>query len=225
MKSPFGSSPLQQQIQQTQARMRMQQQRNLQGGWWMEQQRLKMKHLRKKHLYTGRWPIANQRPLPKSRLGTGSGRFSRVMPSRFQNLHTRKPLLKLKASATIRNVRSEFNVMQGNQKGMRIHIEFSTSKFWGRTGLVAAYFCFDDGTPLKDMNQKYRTTTGDVSAVQTFVPLYLNSQYDDFVLFIPYDELHMSPGKHNLKFIVRIWDDNTRELACSNWVFFNYSCT
>ena len=184
MKWQPGKSPLQNLMQNTQAQAQRQWQRNLQGGWWLQQQK-------KQSLYQ-------------------------------QNTKTK---FLLRPSATINKTWTEFNTSQNNQFGMHIHVSFSVVNLVGRTGTVAAYFYFANGVPLKDLNHKYGTTSGDVCVAYWFKPPYHNTLYNDFALFMPYYELHRRSGSHSLKFIVSVWDDINRELASSNWVSFSYSAS
>lgn len=110
-------------------------------------------------------------------------------------------------SAKIESLNVDHNVTQGGQKGMLIHVKFSTSKMKGRQGYVAVYFHRKDGTPLKDENSNYCTTTGYVACSDTFTPTYEESLYEDFQIFMPYSELHVSdPGETECYFVVFIWD-------------------
>lgn len=108
--------------------------------------------------------------------------------------------------AKIENVRVDHNVFGSGDKGMRIYVDFNVANMYLRDGRVAAYFYFQDGTPLKDFNQKFRTTNGNVSVGDNFSAPFTISQYEDFSLFMPYNELHMTQGKFNLKFQVRIYE-------------------
>ena len=78
---------------------------------------------------------------------------------------------------------------------------------------------------MKDANGRYNTTIGDVSTSGNFQPGYVNSVYNDFKLFIPYKELHMARGKHNLKFRIKIFNSGTWNALSdsSDWVHFTYS--
>ena len=51
--------------------------------------------------------------------------------------------------------------------------------------------------------------TGRFPVRRNFQPRYVNSTYKDFKLFMPYSELHMAVGKHDLKFNVQIFDKGT----------------
>ena len=123
--------------------------------------------------------------------------------------------------ARVQKVWVDHNQYQGLVKGMRIHIKFEVDNFKGAWGSVNAYFYQKNGDPLKDTNQIYNTTSGNVAVGGSFRPGYVNTLYEDYSLFMPYQELHLS-GKHNLKFRIQVHTGNAAS-KLSDWVYFNYS--
>ena len=128
-------------------------------------------------------------------------------------------------SARILKVWVDHNQFEDGVKGMRIHVKFEVDKLKGGKGSVNAYFHYKNGNPLKDFNEKYRTTNGKVSCGRHFQPGYVNTTYEDFKLFMPYRELHMKAGKYDLKFNVQIFDEGTGQSlsSSSDWVHFTYT--
>jgi len=125
------------------------------------------------------------------------------------------------STAKIEQVWQEHNVFGGIEKGMNIHVKFSVNNMLNKQGMVAVYFYFLDGTALKDYNLKYYSTTdGNVAVGENYTPLYTNCSYDNFVLFMPYLELHLSDDVHDLKFRVDIFDNNLRSIARSDYYEF-----
>jgi len=93
----------------------------------------------------------------------------------------------------------------------------------GQTISCNAYFFLMDGTKLKDFNQRFFSNDGQVSVGERATPLYDNTHFSDFQLFIPYDELHMSAGQtHQLKFYTEIFIGNTSLIKSSE---VNFSVT
>jgi hypothetical protein len=125
-------------------------------------------------------------------------------------------------SAQVEKITVDHNVYEGGVKGMRIHVKFTTSNMYQVQGYCNAYFYFSDGTSLKDYNQRYYTSDGNVSVHRTFTPNYVECRYNDLQLFMPYDELHMASGNFNLKFYIQI-HDNSKRLTSSDWVHFTFS--
>ncbi|RKU12753.1 hypothetical protein C6502_05250, partial [Candidatus Poribacteria bacterium] len=122
----------------------------------------------------------------------------------------------------------DHNQYQDSVKGMQIHVKFNVHNFKDGSGRVVAYFYKKNGDPLKDTNGRYNTTAGAVSTWGKFQPGYVKSIYNDFKLFLPYTELHMARGKHNLKFRIKIFKFNNSGSwdalsDVSDWVHFTYS--
>lgn len=189
-----GEGPLQRSMRQARERGQANWRRNLEGGYYLQQKAKREALLRGSSL--------GRSSLPRSDLGLGS---------------QVKPLVK------IQRVWAEHNIGRGDKKGMRIHTAFSVTDVLRRTGIVAARFYFASGVPLMDLNGSYRTRQGNVCVVGPFTPSSITTSYEDFVLFMPYLELHRETGEHSLKFLVTVWDNQSRELARSDWVHFTYT--
>jgi len=118
----------------------------------------------------------------------------------------------------------DHNTEQNNVMGMKIHAEFEVSHLKDVPCRAAAYFYFSSGNKLKDSNNAYNTKDGQVCVGKDFNPSYEESIYRDFELFMPYSELHMSDGKHSLKFYISLYvEEDANFFADSNWVHFTYS--
>lgn len=125
-------------------------------------------------------------------------------------------------SAEIKNVWVDYDVWEDDLFGMRIHTSFNAYNLKGEYCEISSYFYFDSGESLKDFNQEYRDTDGNIAASEYFTPDYVDATYSDVPIFLPYEELHMSPGSYNLTFNVAIWHDQEK-LAESEWIYFNYT--
>jgi hypothetical protein len=125
--------------------------------------------------------------------------------------------------ARINSVWLEHNVSFNNTYGIIIHTDFDVQRFKGSQGSVAAYFYFENGTPLEDFNDRYSTYDGQVAVSDNFIPRYDSSNFADFKLFIPYDELHMDFGRYELKVNVQIWGGSSTLSNPSNWVYFTFT--
>lgn len=133
-------------------------------------------------------------------------------------------------SASFDNVWVQHNVSQYvgfvPVYGMNIHAKFTVNNLLNKTGLIQAYFTFQNGSLLMDYNGQYRAPNGQVSAWANFTPTYVNCQYNDFVLFVPYSELHL-PARTNyyLRFHLEIFENTRgswRNIASSSYVDFTY---
>lgn len=104
-----------------------------------------------------------------------------------------------------------------DRSGIRIHVKFSVKNMKGVKGQCAAYFYNSEtSTALNDYNGSYCTVDDKVAVSKNFTPSYDSSKWDDFKLFIPDDELHLSPGNWKLYFNVRISDDSKNKTLCNS---------
>lgn len=125
-------------------------------------------------------------------------------------------------SCKLNNVTIDHNILVGGKYGMRIKGSFQVNNSNGRKCMFVAYFYTSDGTPLRDFNQQYYTLNGNVSVGKDVIPIYDASVFNNEELFIPYDELHLLKGNHNLKAVVSIFDDHNREIAQGGATYFTY---
>ena len=102
-------------------------------------------------------------------------------------------------NALYRKLWVDFGVYEGIQKGMLIHMQFNIKNLKEKPCRAVAWFYFDSGLPLLDYNGRFNTSDGKVSVGLDFSPQYDSSDFHDFTLFMPYDELHLSSGEHSLK--------------------------
>jgi hypothetical protein len=108
-------------------------------------------------------------------------------------------------AAKIDSIRQEQNAVQNGETGLLIHVAFDVSGMKGETGHLAVYFFDARGAALADVDQLYRSSNGQVYAGVNFTPPYEATTWQDFRLFIPYSQLHLRDGHHNLKFCVEIY--------------------
>ncbi|MCL2727600.1 MAG: hypothetical protein FWD56_04370 [Bacteroidales bacterium] len=127
-------------------------------------------------------------------------------------------------TASIENIWQTHNVVNNDEQGMNIHVKFSFTGMLNKTGWCAAYFYNETGGVLIDKNQSYGTADGQVSTGSQFTPNIADGIYSDFVLFIPYSELHLPDGQHNIRFFVTIFD-NTMSIANSDFHEFQINWT
>jgi len=119
-------------------------------------------------------------------------------------------------SATIREVQAEFDVEHRGIDGMDIYLTFWVSNASNCTFVAAAHFYFAAGKPLVDLNGDYRATDGTVCVWRAYEKRQFYIGPQNIVLFMPYAELHMGSGNHNLGFVASIWEGKGRQLAASD---------
>lgn len=128
------------------------------------------------------------------------------------------------ASAYITKIRTEHNLAEYGERGMRVALNFTVSGMKGKTGMAVAYFYdADTGEALPDKNGRYCTTDGKVSASSEFTPPYDTTEETNFRIFIPLKELDLNSadGPRNLEVKVHILDSDWNVLCKSEWLYFS----
>ena len=121
------------------------------------------------------------------------------------DLTARSPIDPQTATASFQQIWLEKNVEESGERGLRIHLQFNLENLKGVPCRAAAWFYFDTGLPLLDYNGRYNTVDGKVSVGTDFSPSSDSSDFNDFVLFIPYEELHLPNGEHSLLLDARLF--------------------
>lgn len=102
------------------------------------------------------------------------------------------------AKASFDRVWVDYNVTEEGRKGMRIHVKFSVKNLKDELADVAVYFQKRDGTKLSSSDTNF-SRNGNVAVFSPLKPAYDDTVYNDVQLFMPYDELNLSRGRHDLK--------------------------
>ena len=106
--------------------------------------------------------------------------------------------------------------------GLVIHTQFVVSGLQNVTNQCNAYFYFENGEPLKDYNNNYCCGDGTVCIPGEYTPDYQNCRFDDFQLFIPNEELHVT-GSGNLIYVISIFNGDDVIAQSEQQVFpFSY---
>ncbi|MFZ2901105.1 MAG: hypothetical protein WA004_20915 [Saprospiraceae bacterium] len=118
----------------------------------------------------------------------------------------RSPAEPQKASSAFKRIWLEQNVEESGVKGLRIHAHFNVNNLFGQNCRAVTWFYnARTGEPLEDFNNLYATSSGDVSVGHDFVPNYPSADFTDFPMFIPYEELHLPEGSHQIKFQIGLY--------------------
>jgi hypothetical protein len=128
-------------------------------------------------------------------------------------------------SARINDIWVDFDLVQMGMDGMLIHVDFEVDGLEGVPCGIAAYFYDVSGNWLMDANASYNSEGGQVVVFQDFTPVYPSAVFEDFELFMPYDELDLPDGEYELKFSILIWEMASGETIESwpSYYDFTYS--
>jgi hypothetical protein len=128
-------------------------------------------------------------------------------------------------SATFYKLWVDYDMTEDGQKGMRIHIKFTAYDMLNMDAYMAIYFEYDDedGGVLKDKNQKFNSTAGDVALYKSIKPGYNPAVYEDLQLFMPYSELDLDPGTYDLTMDVKLIYKGGGEIQHLTYYDFEYT--
>jgi hypothetical protein len=133
------------------------------------------------------------------------GTLSEKIQTCEQKIETQQNMLiSLAPTGSINKIWFEHGVQENSRKGMMVHIAFSVVNLKGIECNAAVFFYSASGKQLIDQNNSYHSTSGKVAISRSFTPKYDNSRFNDFTLFIPYDEFHLGYGKHELMVKVQL---------------------
>ena len=104
-----------------------------------------------------------------------------------------------KVNVTFENLWVDYDVTEDGKKGMRIHVAFTTYNMKGMDAYVAIYFEQKNGQEIKGLNEAYRSKSGQLAVYKSIKPAYADAVYKDVILFMPYSEINVGTGKHDLK--------------------------
>lgn len=99
-------------------------------------------------------------------------------------------------SATISNLRLGHNVTYNGETCLKIHFRLVVNGLKGGEIKAIAYIDSPKGTGVKDTNGRYCTTGGTVCTSATGTCDWASTEWKDFILYIPNDELHLYFGHH-----------------------------
>jgi hypothetical protein len=109
-----------------------------------------------------------------------------------------------KPSASFKDIWIDYDVKEGTQNGMRIHVKFTTYAMKNIPGFLAIYFMKEDGTYLKDKNGKFVSSSNDVAVYRELTPAYDPADFNDLTVFMPYAELDLTNGNWKLTMDVKL---------------------
>ena len=120
---------------------------------------------------------------------------------------TPTPNTSTRPSASFKDIWIDYDVTEGGQKGMRIHVKFTTYGMKNLDSYLAIYFLDDDGNSLKDngcCDNKYASSLDTVAVYRDLRPGYDPAEYADYAVFMPYKELDLPDGNHDLTMDVKL---------------------
>lgn len=154
---------------------------------------------------------------------------SSVTPKPSPSQQTRKPTLSddqtddPSVTVTFDSVDTDYNIQQNGQKGMLMKATFTVKGMKGKDGYLAIHFQKSDGTPLPSKGQQeYSDAKGNLAAFSKIKPDFDNTEYKNLEVFLPYEELDLPVGKHDLKMDFDLLDGNGTQIEHMTYEDFWY---
>ena len=123
----------------------------------------------------------------------------------------------------------EHNVYVNNTKGMKIHSRLEIENMRGKTLCVIAFFAYDynedERIPIKSRtgNNRYRNGNNELCTGDYAYAKYDETIWDDFVLFIPYNEFGAAVSESSsLCCVVSVQSKSGVPYAVSEVMTFDY---
>lgn len=92
----------------------------------------------------------------------------------------------------------EYDITQDGLKGMLIHTSFSIRQMQDVDGYLTIRIQDENDEALKSPTQGFRNKNGDLAIFKSFRPAYADAVYKDLSVFLPYQEIKLASGTHNL---------------------------
>lgn len=133
------------------------------------------------------------------------------------------------ASAEIDQISIEYDVMHDGQSCMKIHVKFAVNGALNHKVGACVHFKYQDSKkPLIDTNGKYADANGHVAHSKTDIAKSEHSRWNDFILYFPNSELHLSGENVSVDMEFGIYDWTTSKwLTYSNakivTIIYNYN--
>lgn len=125
--------------------------------------------------------------------------------------------------AEFKKIWFESDVTEGGEIGMKTHLDFNVYNLKGESCWFNQYFTYANGTELTDINDDYSSTSNQVATWERYTPMTDNDTYTNLCLFIPYSELHLNKGTHELCFYIEIQQPDGLSLVTSDDYTFSYT--
>jgi hypothetical protein len=125
-------------------------------------------------------------------------------------------------SATFQKIWVDYGVTEAGRIGMRIHTAFKTFGMKGVSSYLQIRFQTRDGKALMDKNGEFDHQDGSVAAFGVLKPAYDPAVFEDFEVFMPYSELDLPSGRHQLKMKVDVIHEDGRLIQHLTLYDFEY---
>lgn len=125
-----------------------------------------------------------------------------------------------RADAKFFGIWLEHNVMHNGQQCLAIHFKVIAYAVLGNELTCVAYVECPKGMKHRDVNHRYCTSDGQVAASRTEQCVFTAGAWDDFVIYLPNNEIHPKSGKNDYYIHVEAWAGSIL-IGSSDYVSFS----
>ena len=110
------------------------------------------------------------------------------------------PSTNLKPTATFGRMWIDYNVTQDGKKGMMVHTKVTLNNLKGKRMMLALVIQKKGGAKIfARPSSRNRSKNGSLTFYKTLVPRYNSSIFNDIKVFVPYSEIVLGAGRHQLQ--------------------------
>lgn len=110
----------------------------------------------------------------------------------------------------------EHNLATAQGPGISIRPTFTVNNMVDKPGVVIAQLFDEEGIPLQTYSPETGTLEGVYQAGTEFTPPYEQTTYENLEIFVPYSDLYLNDGVHDLKFRVVVYDLSTETVLAKS---------
>ncbi len=116
----------------------------------------------------------------------------------------------------------EHNVMVGGKKGMYIRPNFTVFNLQNIESQFVILFETSDGRSLKAVTSDYASTTGSLIVGDILTPCCEVSNYKSLRYFLPYSEINLGTGNHELRMNINLIYGNGTRITQFDFYYFTF---
>jgi hypothetical protein len=128
-----------------------------------------------------------------------------------------------KPSAVFKDVWIDYDVTEGNQDGMRIHVSCEVTGLRNISSKIVARVTGEDGEYLTSDDSSYSNDNGELEASFDMKPGFATTVFKDADMFLPYSAISLREGVWNLKLDIDLSYANGTLIQHLTWKEFKFT--
>lgn len=127
------------------------------------------------------------------------------------------------ASARFEKIWIDYNVTEGEQLGMVVHVTAVVNGMNGKEAYLQLLFEKQDGTKLNGTTTRFKSPSGQTAGYSSLKPIYDSARFNDIKIFVPYAEFNLPVGEHLLKIHADVVYPDYTDLSHLTYYDFKYT--